>query len=128
MILAHKIQLDPTEEQNVYFRKAAGTARFAYNWGLAEWKRMYQAGEKPTAFKIKKTFNAIKRDQFPWVLEVTKCVPEGAFHDLGEAFSRFFKRLAHYPKFKKKGRHDSFYLANDKFRVDSKHIRIPKLG
>jgi transposase len=48
MILAHKIRLDPTPEQVHYFRKAAGTARFTYNWGLAEWKRMYQAGEKPS--------------------------------------------------------------------------------
>ena len=128
MILAHKIRLEPTREQEIYFRKATGTARFVYNWGLAEWKRMYQAGEKPTAFKIKKMFNAIKRQEFPWITEVTKCAPEGAFMNLGNAFSNFLRGRAKYPKFKKKGKHDSFYLANDKFRVDGKRIRIPKLG
>ncbi len=89
---------------------------------------MYRAGEKPTAFTIKKTFNAIKRQEFPWITEVTKCAPEGAFMNLGNAFSNFFRGRAKYPKFKKKGKHDSFYLANDKFRVDGKRIRIPKLG
>jgi putative transposase len=128
MILAHKIRLDPTQEQAVYFRKAAGTARFVYNWGLAEWRRRYQAGEKPTALNLKKTFNAIKRDQFPWVLDVTKCAPEGVFMNLDKAFKNFFKGLAKYPKFKKKGQHDSFYLANDQFRVQGKQINIPKLG
>jgi putative transposase len=128
MILSHKIRLDPTLEQGRYFRKAAGTARFVYNWGLAEWQRRYQVGEKPTALKLKKTFNAIKRDQFPWVLEVTKCAPEGAFMNLDRAFKNFFKGLATYPKFKKKGQHDRFYLANDKFRVQGKRIDIPKLG
>ncbi len=128
MILAHKIRLDPTWEQELYFRKAAGTARFVYNWGLAEWQRQYQAGEKPTALNLKKTFNAIKRDQFPWVLEVTKCAPEGAFMNLDKAFKNFFSGRANYPKFKKKGKHDSFYLANDKFRVEGTRIRIPKLG
>jgi putative transposase len=44
------------------------------------------------------------------------------------AFSQFFKGRARYPKFKKKGKHDSFYLANNKFRVEGKRIRIPKLG
>lgn len=127
IILAHKIRLDPTQEQEVYFRKAVGTARFAYNWGLAEWQRMYQAGEQPTALKIKKKFNAIKREHFPWVTEVTKCAPEGAFMNLGKAFKNFFSSSAKYPKFKKKGKHDSFYLANDKFRVEGKRIRIPKL-
>ncbi len=32
MIFGHKIALDPNAVQETYFRKAAGTARFAYNW------------------------------------------------------------------------------------------------
>ncbi len=39
MILAHKIALEPNNVQETYFRKAAGTARFAYNWALAQWPR-----------------------------------------------------------------------------------------
>jgi hypothetical protein len=48
--------------------------------------------------------------------------------------SRFFADIqagkpAHEPQFKKKGRcRDSFYIANDKFRVDGKTIRLPKIG
>ena len=34
MMLAHKIALDPNNVQATYFRKAAGTARFAYNCEL----------------------------------------------------------------------------------------------
>ncbi|MCA9368654.1 helix-turn-helix domain-containing protein, partial [Candidatus Kaiserbacteria bacterium] len=40
MILAHKTRLNPTPEQEEYFRKAVGTVRFAYNWGLARWKEL----------------------------------------------------------------------------------------
>jgi putative transposase len=32
MIKAHKIRLHPTPEQAHYFARAAGTARFVYNW------------------------------------------------------------------------------------------------
>jgi putative transposase len=39
MILAHKIALDPKPEHKVYFARAAGTARFAWNWALSEWQR-----------------------------------------------------------------------------------------
>ena len=39
MIVAHKIALDPNDKQATYFARAAGTARFAYNWALAEWQR-----------------------------------------------------------------------------------------
>ena len=64
MIKAHKIRLNPTEEQHSYFAKAAGTARFVWNWALAEWNRKSEAGEKPTALKLKKQFNEIRREQF----------------------------------------------------------------
>src|SRR5215469_10824831 len=60
MIKAHKIRLHPTPEQAVSFAKAAGVARFVWNWALAEWERQYQAGEKPTALKLKKQFNAAR--------------------------------------------------------------------
>jgi putative transposase len=45
------------------------TARFAWNWALAEWNRQYEAGEKPTALKLKKQFDEIRREQFPWTWE-----------------------------------------------------------
>ena len=43
MITAHKIALDPNNQQETYFRRAAGVARFAYNWALAEWQQQYDA-------------------------------------------------------------------------------------
>ena len=129
MIKAHKIRLHPTPEQAVYFAKAAGTARFVWNWALAEWNRQYEAGEKPTAFKLKKQFNAIRRDQFPWTWEVTKNASDQPFLDLGKAFTAFFEGKARRPRFKSKKRSKpSFYLANDQFELKDHHVWIPKLG
>jgi IS605 OrfB family transposase len=65
-------QLHPTPEQATYFAKAAGTSRFVWNWALAEWDRQYEAVLKPTALKLKKQFNEIRREQFPWTWQVTK--------------------------------------------------------
>jgi transposase len=87
---AHKIRLNPTPEQQAYFRKAAGTARFVYNWGLSEVKRALDDGRTPdSALDLKARFNTIKREQFPWVYAVTKCVVEGAFRNLGAALANF---------------------------------------
>ncbi len=129
MIKAHKIRLHPTVEQLAYFSKAAGISRFVWNWALAEWKRQYEAGLKPTALKLKKQFNEIRREQFPWTWDVTKNACDQPFLDLGKAFTAFFKNKAHYPKFKsKKKSKASFYLANDQFEVKDHHVWIPKLG
>ena len=75
MILAHKIALDPNEAGRIYFAKAAGTARFAWNWALAEWQQQYKAGERPSETALRRHLNAIKREQSPWMLEVTKVAP-----------------------------------------------------
>ena len=128
IILAHKIQLDPNNKQATYFAKACGTARFAYNWALAEWKKQYEAGEKVSEAKLRKELNAIKRKDFPWMMEVTKCAPQLAIKDLGKAFQNFFAKRAEFPQFKKKGQKDSFALSNDQFAIKGKTIRIPNLG
>ena len=129
MIKAHKIRLHPTEEQKVYFAKAAGIARFVWNWVLAEWNRHYEAGEKPTALKLKKRFHAIRREQFPWTWEVTKNASDQPFLDLGKAFTAFFEGKARRPRFKSKKRSKaSFYLANDQFELGDHRAWIPKLG
>ena len=79
MIFAHKIALIPNDKQRTYFAKAAGVARFAYNWALAEWKRQHEARKAnpespaPSQMALRRQLNAIKRERFPWMLEVTKC-------------------------------------------------------
>jgi putative transposase len=129
MIKAHKIRLNPTEEQKVYFAKAAGTARFVWNWALAEWNRQYEAGEKPTALKLKKQFNAIRREQFPWTWDVTKNASDQPFFDLQKAFTAFFSGQNDRPAFKsRKTSKPSFYLANDQLELGDHRIWIPKLG
>jgi putative transposase len=134
MIKAHKIRLHPTTEQATYFAKAVGTARFCFNWAAAEWQKQYEAGGKPSALALRTQFNEIKKEQFPWVYEVTKCAVEGAFMDVAAAFKNFFEgrkagRKTGYPKFKSKKRSKpSFYLANDKFTVGDHWIDVPKLG
>ena len=132
--VAHKIELVPNKKQEAYFVKACGVARFAYNWALEQWNKQYQAYKqdnslpKPNEFNLRKQLNAIKREQYPFLMEVTKCAPQQAIKNLGKAFTSFFKKQNKYPKFKKKGRNDSFYMDNCQFQVAGKRIHIPKLG
>ena len=128
MILCHKIRIYPNHEQEQFLKKSCGVARFAYNWGLAEWQKRYENGEKPNHLKLKKQFNGIKQVEFPFVYEVSKCCSETAFANLGKAYKNFFDRRAKYPKFKKKGIHDSFGLNNLNFHIDEKHVKLAKMS
>jgi putative transposase len=141
---AHKIRLNPTPEQEQYFRQAAGNARFAWNWALGILQEARNAGEKlPSVGGLKAEFNRIKRAQFPFMLKTTKCAPEQAFADLRQALDNYFnditkrkhgkrrkdgKRVG-FPRFKSRKRgYGSFYVSNDKFTVDGYWLRVPKLG
>ena len=135
MIYAHKIALTPNNKQRTFFAKSAGTARFAYNWGLSRWKELYNEGQTVSEVSLRRELNARKREEFPWMLEVGKCSPQQALKDLGQAYSRFFKKTSGYPKFKKKGDGDSFRVDNgpqikgaDALEVRGRKVRIPRLG
>jgi len=147
MILAHRIRLVPTLEQERYFARASGVARFAYNWALAEWQRQYWAGAKPSEIALRKALNAIKHQEFPWMREVSKNAPQQAIKNLGRAYANFFDDLKKYrrneiswkrvrvPKFKKKGRHDGFRADNgpdkthpDAVRAEGMRVRLPVIG
>ena len=146
-IRGHIIALNPNNTQATYFKKACGVARFAYNWALNEWKKQYEQDKnyrdecqakgitidenrlnKPSQGKLRKQLNAIKREKYPFMLEVTKCSPQEAIIQLGKAFDNFFKGRAKYPQFRKKGINDKFSLTNDQFKLIGKKIKIPNLG
>jgi putative transposase len=140
MLLVHKIHLKPNKAQLEFFQKSAGVARFAYNWALAEWKRQYEAGEQPSETKLRKQLNAIKAVEFPWMLEVSKNVPQQAIKNLGVAYNSAFGRLKKgekpgFPRFKKrKVSKDAFRPDNgstktqDALKIKGKRVSIPKLG
>src|SRR5689334_4133668 len=104
MAKGYKIRLHQTPGQAAYFAKAAGIARFCWNWALAEWQRQDEAGEKRDALTLKKQFTFIKKAQFPWKYQVTKHASDQPSRDRGKAFSAFFKKRARSPQFTSKKR------------------------
>jgi putative transposase len=116
--------------QRLYFVQGAGTARFAFNWALDEWKRQYKAGGKPSEVSLRKQLNRIKRAQYPWIFDVTKCAVQEAIIDLGTAFRAFFEKRGEYPQRKPYTARKSFCAANETgtFRVDGKRIKLPMIG
>jgi putative transposase len=66
-LVAFKTRININNKQAGLFRQAVGTRRVAYNYGLAQWKCLYEAWKldntlpKPSAFYIDKLFNAEKQ-------------------------------------------------------------------
>ena len=130
---AYRYELKPNNVQKTLLAKHAGVARFAYNWGLARRREEYQCtGKSSNAIEQHRLLNALKKTEFPWMYEVSKCAPQEALRDLDRAYQNFFRKLKNgekpgFPKFKKKGIHDSFRLTG-LFKIYPSHIQLPRLG
>jgi putative transposase len=84
--------------------------------------------KRPTAIDLHKRFVAEEKSNKDWLYEVSKCSPQQALRNLDEAYKRVFKvKGTRYPKYKKKGNRDSFYLEGNIITNGNK-IKIPKFG
>jgi len=127
MILSHRIQLDPTVKQTVAFNKAAGCARYTWNWAVQEWeKTWHETGKSPNVNELKRKWNSCKP---AWVYESPKDANQQPFGNLQKAYRAYFKKTAKKPhlKTKRKSR-ASFYVSNDKFKLLGNRVKLPKIG
>lgn len=135
IIKAYKRELDPNNRIRTLLFKNAGASRFAYNWSLSRRIERFELQEGKEKFtnsrKELKDLVKIKRQEFPWMLEVSSRSIESAIRDLDKAFSNFWKKYnkdVGFPKFKKKGiSKDSFRLYGT-IKPDHRYIQLPKLG
>jgi putative transposase len=132
---AYKTKLVVNNHEANYFRGCAGLARFVYNWGLAEAKRRYEkTGKTPSPRNVlKKEFNAIKREQFPWTADYPYVIVQSAFDDLDAAYKNFFRRAKAgetpgYPRFKARGRDMSFRFVGAGITVEEARVKLPRIG
>ncbi|NEP84252.1 MAG: IS200/IS605 family element transposase accessory protein TnpB [Okeania sp. SIO3B3] len=107
-----RTKLKLNNKQKTLFAQHAGYSRWCYNWGLSLWNAAYKDGYKPNARKLREVFTNHTKPLYPWMKNLSSKVYQYAFINLGEAFKRFFQGLGKHPKFKKKGRSDSFTIDN----------------
>jgi putative transposase len=127
---AYRTKLDLNNSQKTLMAKHAGFSRWVYNWGLQLWKESYKEGLKPNATILKKLFTNHIKPSYPWMKELSSRVYQYAFINLQDAFSRYFKKLAEYPKFKKKYHSDSFGLDNcgQPIKIGGLRHKLPFIG
>jgi putative transposase len=122
--------LIPNNKQMTKLFECAGAARFAYNWALGYEKECYENGGKYLSnFELRKEFTKLKKkDEFIWLNNYSNNITKQAIKDACNAFERFFKKQADFPRFKSKRRSKpSFYMDTDKIQITASHVRLEKL-
>ena len=123
-----KVRLELNNEQSTYALQHCGVARHAWNWGLSVCKLALENKEKlPSGIDLHKKLVKEVKSANSWYYEVSKCAPQQALRNLNTAFTRFFKKIAKFPQFKKRGQHDSFYTEGS-IQIEGNSIKLPKFG
>ncbi len=90
----YKVELDPNNRQCTLLMQCAGTARWAWNWGLARRKEEYEdTGRSSNAIEQHRQLNALKATEYPWLYNYSKAVPQESLRDLDKAYQNFFRRV-----------------------------------
>lgn len=121
-----KTRLKVNDVESNILAQWCGVSRLAYNVCLDQWNRDYENGVKHNYYSIKKWFNSVKREMFPFITGVSKWVPEAAIKDLDTAFRNMYRHTAKHPRFHKKGVRDSFRIDGSVIAVSGKNLKLPK--
>ena len=128
---AYKYRIYPNKKQKEIIVKTFGCCRFVYNKYLAEKIELYKTEKKNITYvKCAKAMSELK-DELEWLTEVDSTALQSSLKDLDNAYKKFFKEHAGYPKFKSKKDNRKSYTSkcNGKtIEYLNSHIKLPKLG
>ncbi len=108
----------------------AGYARVAYNFAASSFQSGQKQGEWRSHVDIKREFNAVKRDLFPWCSDLSQNASKNAIHNFGDALTRWKKGQNKFPVRKKRSGKCSYQADNGAGTVEvhKKRIHLPKIG
>lgn len=131
MIIATKIKLNPTIEQEVLFWKSAGIARWAYNYFLSESERYHKENSQSIKESDVRKYinNVLKKTSHTWLKEVGSNVMKQGVKDANIARDRWFKGLSNKPKYKSRRKSKiSFYVNYESLKKVKGGFRGEKIG
>jgi putative transposase len=117
MLKAYKYRLTPNKAQKMLLSKHFGCARFVYNWGLSEKKRLYEDDKQSISYVgLANKMASELKNEYEWLNEVNSQSLQASLKNLDTAYKNFFDRLkkgktginSGFPKFKSKRNKQSF--------------------
>ncbi len=127
MILkAYKYRIYPTKEQETLIGKHIGACRFVYNLAL-ETKQTAYAGYQVnlTCFDLTKQLTDLKKECV-WLKEIGIHSLQQSIIDLDVAYTRFFKGICNFPKYKSKHNNKQSFTAFQSLKIENTKLYLAK--
>ncbi|WP_406660802.1 transposase [Methanolobus sp. ZRKC3] len=126
---SYKFRLYPTKEQGIILTKTLDVCRYIYNEFLADRRNAYDRCNR--GLNILDQINQVKYLEFN--IPVQSQVKQDVIRRLGKSFDAFFRRcksgeIPGYPRFKSKGRYNSFTYPQSGFLIEGTKLKLSKIG
>ncbi|WP_077714039.1 RNA-guided endonuclease TnpB family protein [Clostridioides difficile] len=128
---AYKFRMYPNKKQQELINKTFGCCRFVYNKYLAKRIDVYKNDKETFTYKQCSSDLTNLKKELKWLKEPDKFSLQNALKDLDNAYKKFFKEKAGFPKFKSKKINRFSYktnFTNGNIMYCGQHIKLPKLG
>ena len=127
-------RLYPSKKQQEILNNYLGASRFVWNHFLDYEKHLYEETKKfdLSRSNLQKLLTELKHTKgYEWLNEIPTHALQNPIYNLLDAFSRFFKKIGGFPRFKSRRKHhDSFTLPSDsdfKIFYEEDRIQLAKL-
>jgi putative transposase len=133
MLRAYKTELDVNNKQRTTLNRYSGTARFVFNWALADRIDRHKYDQSTNKVEQKRRFNALKGEQFPWIYDAPYTLMAAEFNKCDLAFQNFFRQVKRgeklgFPKFKSKKHGVNSFTLRQSISVEPHRIKLPRIG
>jgi len=126
---AYKYRLKTNEAQEGQLKRFAGCCRFVWNKALALQKQLLDNKEKRLTYNKLAVLLPQWKQDYPFLKETHSQIMQQTLMNLDRAIKDAFNKSnpKRFPKFKKKGIHDSFRYPQG-FKLNDNVVYLPKIG
>ena len=130
---AYRYRLYPTKSQVSQMEQTLEICRWVYNETLAMRKSAWEQEQRSISYYESKRQIPLWKKEHPELSGVYSQVLQDVSMRVDLAFKAFFRRLKSgekpgYPRFKGKGRYDSFTYPQSGFKLDGDRLHLSKIG
>lgn len=129
--VAYKTKLALNNQQKTLMRQCAGYGRWVWNWALDFKQKAYNENIKLNKSQLRKYYTNHVKPLYSWQSNLSSRIYQYVFIDLDEAYQRFFKGAAKYPRFKKKGKSSNSFTIDaggKPISIGGKYHKLPFFG
>jgi len=133
MLKTYKYRISPTKKQNCIMNQWLEECRWLFNHLLEERKNAWEQNKKSLNYYDQTNNLPSLKEQRPSLADIHSQVLQNVAVRIDLAFKAFFRRVKAgekpgYPRFRGKGRYNSFTFPQSGFSLDGNILKLSKIG